>query len=336
MVKTITLAFIGDVMLGRGVNEEIAYRPPEYFWGTTLPVLRSANAVIGNLECAITDYQQEWRKTPKVFYFCAGPEGIDVLRPANIRCVSLANNHSLDFEETGLLDTLKYLDAAGICHAGAGKNLAEARMPAVMDLSGVKIAMIGATDNEPDFAANNQPGTNYIEIMTDPTTLRFLEDEVSRAKDAGARIIILSLHWGPNMVASPPHRFREFAHAAIDRGVDIIHGHSAHIVQATEVYRGSLIMYDTGDFLDDYAIDPFLRNDWSFIFLVEIDASGPTKLRMIPVKLTYAQVNVAAGEEFENIRARMRTLCREFHTPVTNTPEGLELSIERISGKAIG
>jgi len=74
------VAFIGDVMLGRGVNEEIAYRPPEYFWGTTLPVLRSADAVIANLECAITNHEKEWQETPKAFYFRADPKAIDVLR----------------------------------------------------------------------------------------------------------------------------------------------------------------------------------------------------------------------------------------------------------------
>ncbi|HEY3374026.1 MAG TPA: CapA family protein [Candidatus Aquicultor sp.] len=321
----VTLAFVGDVMLGRGVNEEIEHHAPEYFWGTTLPVLHSADAVITNLECAITNHTMEWQGSPKAFYFRASPKAVDVLRVANIRCVSLANNHILDFEEQGLLDTLQCLDEADICYAGAGKNLDEARMPAIMDVNGTALAIIGATDNEPDFAANANPGTNYIEIATDTATLPPLEQEIASARQMGAKNIILSLHWGPNMVASPPQRFRDFAHAVTDLGVDILHGHSAHIFQAVEAYKRGLIMYDTGDFIDDYAIDPVLRNDWSFIFLVSIDAEGPHSLKMLPVVLSYAQVNLATGTEFRVICDRMKHLCERFNTRVIDVPQGLEI-----------
>ena len=94
----VTLAFMGDVMLGRGVNLELRQRSPETFWGDVLPLLRSVNAAIANLECAITAHEQPWSKTPKVFHFRADPAAVEVLRAGNIRCVSLANNHSLDFE----------------------------------------------------------------------------------------------------------------------------------------------------------------------------------------------------------------------------------------------
>ena len=73
MTKFVTLAFIGDVMLGRGVNEEIAQRSPESFWGNVLPILQGADAVIANLECAITQHTQKCSRTPKVFYFRAEP-----------------------------------------------------------------------------------------------------------------------------------------------------------------------------------------------------------------------------------------------------------------------
>lgn len=194
-----TLAFIGDVMLGRGVNTEIAARPPESFWGNTLPILRSANAVVANLECAITQSVRRWDRTPKVFHFRADPKATDVLRAANIRCVSLANNHTLDYGEEGLFDTLKYLDAAGICRDGAGHNLEEAEAPALFDAAGLKVGVVAFTDNEPPFAAEQQkPGTNYIEIKADSSTLARVEKAVIRARDAGARIVVLSLHWGPN------------------------------------------------------------------------------------------------------------------------------------------
>lgn len=325
----VELAFIGDVMLGRGVNEEIGHRPPEYFWGTTLPVLRSADAVVANLECAITKYLTPWQKSPKVFHFRADLPAVDVLRAANVRCVSLANNHILDFQEQGLLDTMKHLNAARIHHAGAGQDMEEAEAPAVFDAGGIKVGFIAFTDNEPLFATGiNRPGTNYMPIMIDETTLARVGTVVSGARSAGADIVVLSLHWGPNMVPRPPVNFRSFAAAAIDLGVDLIHGHSAHIFQGVQLCGQRIVMYDTGDFIDDYAVDSDLRNDWSFIFMVSMESEGPCRLRMIPVRLSYAQVNLAKGREFEAIRERMRILCTEFDTRVIDISEGLEVVIK--------
>jgi len=323
----ILLALLGDIMLGRGVNQEIPLHPPAHFWGTTLPILQSADAVFGNLECAITSHTHPWSKTYKVFHFRADPAAINLLKIANIQGVSLANNHSLDFEEQGLLDTLRHLDQADIVHVGVGTNLAQARAPAIITIKGLKVGFIAATDNEPVFAAReNKPGTNYLSIELKPDTLTHLQQDIEGAKKAGAEFIILSLHWGPNMVQVPPARFRSFAQAAIDMGVDVIHGHSAHLFQGVEFYRHGVIFYDTGDFLDDYAVDSVLRNDWSFIFMLEIKGKRVHKVKLRPVRLKYAQTNLASGEEAEAIMTRMKKLCTPFGTVVQEVPKGLELS----------
>jgi poly-gamma-glutamate synthesis protein (capsule biosynthesis protein) len=328
MAELGTIAFIGDVMLGRKVSEEIPRRSPESFWGDVLPILRGANVVIANLECAITHHTQKCSRTPKVFYFRADPAAVEVLRTANIQFVSLANNHILDFDDQGLLDTLKYLDAAGIHHAGAGRNVSEATTPVIMDIAGCRVGIIALTDNEPDFAATkDSPGTNYLEISPNPLTLSLIESAVVQLRQAGAQLVILSAHWGPNMVISPPPHFRQFARAVVDSGVDIFHGHSAHIFQGVENYKQGLILYDTGDFLDDYAVDPVLHNDWSFVFLVEVGTQGLCKLRLIPVFLLYTQVELARGEKLTAICDRMQSLCAAFNTSVLKTAEGLEIKL---------
>ncbi|WP_315787843.1 CapA family protein [Fischerella sp. JS2] len=334
MAKSVTLAFIGDVMLGRGVNEEITHTAAECLWGDVLPILRGADAVIANLECAITQHTHKCGRTAKVFYFRADPAAVEVLRIANIQCVSLANNHILDFDDQGLLDTLKYLDAAGICHAGAGRDITQATTPIIMDIVGLRVGIIALTDNEPDFAATkDSPGTNYLEINSNPLTLSLIESAVVQLRQAGAKLVILSAHWGSNMVISPPPHFRQFARAVVDRGVDIFHGHSAHIFQGVEHYKQGLILYDTGDFLDDYVVDPLLRNDWSFVFLVEVSDRSLYKLRLIPVILKYAQVELAKGKEFTTICHRMQSLCAAFNTNVIQTSEGLEVILE--TGKKV-
>jgi poly-gamma-glutamate capsule biosynthesis protein CapA/YwtB (metallophosphatase superfamily) len=328
--ELIKIACLGDIMLGRGVNQLISKRSPENFWGTTLPILQSADAVIANLECAITPHQQQYNRAPKGFYFRADPAAINLLKAANIRLVSLANNHVLDFQEQGLLDTIHYLDAAGIRHAGAGRNLREATTPVILDLGVLKIGFIALTDNQPDFAATREhPGTDYLSIPADSLSLTWLENEAAQLRQAGAKLVILSAHWGHNMISRPSPQFRDFAHAVIDAGIDVFHGHSAHLFQGVEVYQKGLILYDTGDFLDDYAVAPSLRNDWSFIFLLEVTPEGSLQqLRLLPVRLYSGQANLAEGEEFTAICERMQQLCCEFKTPIQHTPEGLEVILK--------
>src|ERR687898_655706 len=108
----ITVALVGDVMLGRKVNDALRTLCPEQPWGDVLPQLVSADLRIVNLECALTEHERPWTRTPKVFHFRADPSAVEVLRAARVDACALANNHTLDFEEKGLLDTLAHLDTA--------------------------------------------------------------------------------------------------------------------------------------------------------------------------------------------------------------------------------
>ena len=320
----ITLALAGDVMLGRGVNETLRSVRPEEPWGDTLPLLFSADLRIINLECAITEHKRPWSRTPKVFHFRADPVAVDVLRAARIDACSLANNHTLDFEEQGLLDTLAYLEAAGIRYAGAGHDREEAARPALLDAPPIRVALVAFTDNEPPFAAGPaKPGTNYLPVSMEPGVLRRVEEAVGAAREAGAETVVFSNHWGPNMVERPREVFRRFARAVVDRGVDVYYGHSAHVFQGVEIYRGKPILYDTGDFIDDYAVDPRLRNDRSFLFLVSLDGGQLRRLELFPVSLPYARVELARGTEREAILDRMVGLSVEMGTTLVRREDRL-------------
>src|SRR5215213_6930092 len=315
----ITLALMGDVMLGRKVAEVLNHTMrPEEPWGDVMPLLDAADLRIINLECAITDNEQPWTRTAKVFQFRAKPSAIETLRTARINACSLANNHTLDFEEQGLLDTLEHLDAAGIRHAGAGPNREEAADPAILTVPADhthRVALLAFTDNEPSFAAgSDRPGTNYLPVSLRPGILRRVERAVAAARGMGVDTVIFSNHWGPNMVQRPKGIFRRFVYAVIDRGVDIYYGHSAHVFQGVEIYRGKPILYDTGDFIDDYAVNPELRNDWSFLFRVSVAEGEFKRLDLVPVKLSYARVGLATGDERETILDLMQNLSAEMGT----------------------
>jgi len=326
--KHASLIFLGDVMLGRMVGRELAGRPPEAVWGTVLPALRTADAVIANLECAVTTSTREWMRTPKAFHFGAPPRAVDCLKAGNVRCVSLANNHILDFETQGLFDTLDHLDRAGIMRAGAGRDLDEAMAPALFAAGGLQIGVLALTDNEPSFAAApSTPGVWHSRIAAVPDVLGPVAGRIAALRGDGADFVVLSLHWGPNMVTEPPARFRAFAHAALDLGVDLIHGHSAHIFQAVEVKDRRLILYDTGDALDDYAVDPVLRNDWSFAFRLDVRGGQPLRLTLIPLRLHFAVTDRAEGEEARRICDRMSELSAPFGTAFERTEDGLVLDL---------
>jgi poly-gamma-glutamate capsule biosynthesis protein CapA/YwtB (metallophosphatase superfamily) len=320
-----TLALTGDVMLGRGVNEALRSAAPEEPWGDVLPLLHSADLRIINLECAITEHTRPWSRTPKVFHFRADPLAVEVLRAAHIDACSLANNHTLDFEEQGLLDTLAHLEAAGIRYAGAGRDLKEAALPVLLEGG---VALVACTDNEPPFAAGtDKPGTNYLPVSLEPEVMRRVGEAVGAAREAGARTVVLSNHWGPNMVERPRGSFRRFARAVVDLGVDVYYGHSAHVFQGVEIYKGKPILYDTGDFIDDYAVDPRLRNDRSFLFRVSVEGGDLKRLELFPVSLPYARVELAKGDEREAILDRMVSLSTEMGTAFERREDRLVLEI---------
>jgi poly-gamma-glutamate capsule biosynthesis protein CapA/YwtB (metallophosphatase superfamily) len=323
VAQEITLALTGDVMLGRGVNEVLRTARPAEPWGDVLPLLLSADLRVINLECAITGHRRPWSRTPKVFHFRADPSCVEVLRTARVDACSLANNHTLDFEEKGLLDTLAHLEAAGIRYAGAGRNLEEATRPVLLEGG---VALVAFTDNEPPFAAGpDRPGTNYLPVSTEPEVLRRVEEAIGAAREAGARTVVFSNHWGPNMVRRPKAAFRRFARAVVDRGADVYYGHSAHVFQGVEVYRGKPILYDTGDFIDDYAVDPDLRNDRSFLFRVSMEDGEFKRLELFPVVLPYARVELAGGEEREAIFALMQDLSAGMNTTFDRREDRLVL-----------
>ena len=322
-----TVALTGDVMLGRGVNEELRASSPERLWGDVLPLMSSADLRIVNLECALTDHERQWSRTPKVFHFRADPSAIEVLRVARIDGCSLANNHTLDFEEQGLLDTLKHRGAADIRYAGAGRDREEAARPALLGPSrAIRVALLAFTDNEPPFAAGpERPGTNYLPVSLEPEVLDEAQAAIELAREAGAETIVFSNHWGPNMVQRPREIFRRFARAVVDLGADVYYGHSAHVFQGVEIYRGKPILYDTGDFIDDYAVDPRLRNDRSFLFRVSVEGGETRRLELFPVSLPYARVELARGDERGAILDRMVILSAEMGTAFERREDRLVL-----------
>jgi poly-gamma-glutamate capsule biosynthesis protein CapA/YwtB (metallophosphatase superfamily) len=317
-VNMLTLALTGDVMLGRLVNDRLKTIQPQELWGDVLPHLLQADLRIINLECALTVGRTPWARSWKMFHFRADPKAVRVLLAAQIDACTLANNHILDYEERGLRDTLRILNKTGIRHAGAGANESDAAAPAVLDIGGdspCRVALLSFTDNEPDFAASaGHPGTNYLPVSLGEETFTRIAGSIAQARKQGANLVIFSNHWGANFIERPSQEFRQFARHVIELGADIYHGHSAHICQGIEIHQGKPILYDTGNFIDDYAVHPQLRNDRSCLFKLMFEHNRLHRIEILPVSLSVAKVALAKDTELNAICAHMVILCEELGT----------------------
>ena len=320
MHSPLRLGFTGDVMLGRLVDRHQRNRLPEAVWGEMLDRLRSLDGLFLNLECCLSTRGRRWTRTYRPFHFRADPAwAIPALRTAGVDWVALANNHVLDYGPEALVDTLDHLDRAGIDHAGAGRTLEEAREPSLVAVAdgALTVGLVSFTDNTPEYAATpDSPGTAYVEIdHTDDRTRAIVRESLSALRASEPDLLVASLHWGPNMVESPPDAFRDFALWLVEQGVDVVHGHSAHVFQGIEVDKGKLICYDTGDFVDDYAVDPELRNDRSFLFELHIERDGKLReLRLVPTEIDEFAVQPASAGSARWSRDCMRARSEPFGT----------------------
>lgn len=332
MAATVRLGFTGDVMLGRQVDRRQRSRPVAAVWGDLLGRLRSLDGLFINLECCLSTRGQPWRRTHRPFHFRADPDwAVSALEWAGVDCASLANNHALDYETVALCDTLDHLAAADIGRVGAGRTIDEAREPYCVSIEGVDVAVVSFTDNTPEYAATaDAPGVAHVEFDLDSEENRqVLDRALTTARETKPDLLVASLHWGPNMVTEPPDAFRAVGRWLVEQGVDIVHGHSAHVIQGVEIFDDCLILYDTGDFVDDYAVDDDLRNDRGFLFEVRVEQDGTLgELRLHPTEIHDYAAHNAESTAATWIRTRMRELSEPFGTEFERRGDELVLPLE--------
>ncbi len=334
MTPSVTLALVGDVMLGRVVNRMIAEHGYTYPWGDVLPAVQGADGFLINLECALTDHTERWSNGGhKPFYFRANPRVVETLQVAGVDFASLANNHAADFGMTGMLDTIRRLEEAGIAHAGAGADLAAAWMPAFLTADNLRVGVVAFADHPAAWAAGpTAPGINYTPVSLAGEYFGAMAEALTVARQQ-ADLVIFSMHWGPNMRVRPTPAFRAFARRVIEAGADVFWGHSAHVVQGVEIWQGKPILYDTGDFVDDYAVDPELRNDLSGLFLLRAQPPAIARIDIIPVAISRCQVNRARGAERDWFVERFTALCAERGTAVLAAGEALTVPVGATPGQ---
>jgi poly-gamma-glutamate synthesis protein (capsule biosynthesis protein) len=124
------------------------------------------------------------------------------------------------------------------------------------------------------------------------------------------------------MTSGPVRHVRRAANALVEAGATLVAGHSAHVPHGV----AGPVLYDLGDFLDDYRVDTRLRNDLGLLFLVSLDGRGPVRLEALPLKLEYCRTRLASGEDAAWMRRRFRTACAALDTTVDEEAGRLAVS----------
>ena len=281
------------------IPKPVAYT---YIWGDALAVWQRIRPDLKliNLETSITTQAEPWPQKPVQYRM--HPTNLPVLTAAGIDFVSLANNHTLDWGRSGLLETLHVLKKAEVPFAGAGQDLQEASKPAILQAKGARVIVLAygsETSGIPsDWAATaQQPGINLLPDLSERTA-KMIADQVKALKQPGDAVL-LSIHWGSNWGYAIPDTQRNFAHWLIDRsGVDLIHGHSSHHPRGIEVYKGKLILYGAGDFINDYegirGHEQF-RGDLTLLYFPVVGPDGCLRaLSMVPMQLRNFRLHAAS------------------------------------------
>jgi poly-gamma-glutamate synthesis protein (capsule biosynthesis protein) len=357
--RDVTLFLCGDVMTGRGIDQILPHpskphiaeqvmtsalgyvelaeqvnglikRPASfsYIWGDALAEfarLRPHLRII-NLETSITTSED---RAPKGINYRMHPKNAACLKAAGIDCASLANNHVLDWGPAGLIETLKTLREIGVRTAGAGADATEAESPALFECEGRRVIVLAygmASAGVPASWAGGErkPGVAFLPDLS-AQSVRRIAGRVKAAKREGD-IVVLSMHWGGNWGYDVPREHVAFAHGVIDgAGVDIVHGHSSHHPLGIEVYRGKLILYGCGDFLNDYeGIGGYeeYRSGLVLMYFATVGRAGSLeRLEMTALETKRFRLQRARPADAEWLRARLDREGRKFGTSVARSGE---------------
>ena len=297
---TVTLMFGGNVNLldaigGSGGND--------YHWAfANMDEYRQADVAMVNLENPLTS--STLNRDKKQLSFKADPESVKVLTAGGVDIVNLANSHTMDYEEPGLVDTINTLNNAGIGHLGAGKNIKEARRPDIIEVKGQRIAYLGYYDADLHGADQGKAGINSRRNNRVAEDIRALRGQVDW--------IIVNYHWGVELADYPGDWQIDLARFTIDQGADLVVGHHPHVLQGAEVYKGRPIVYSLGNFI----FGGNARSDYDTAVLKVSLKDRNMKVEFLPVEVKKFQPNVVKGAAGSRILKHVEQISSIFDRPM--------------------
>ncbi|MBP7734973.1 MAG: CapA family protein [Spirochaetes bacterium] len=302
-----SILFVGDILLANEAERHIHKKGVDYpFWKIKEELLKY-DFIFANMESPIMK-----RGTPvvkKPYIFRVKPEDAVCLKDLKIDVVSIANNHLMDYNSEGMEDTIATLDDLNIRHTGGGRNLDEARRPAVIRYGATSIVILAYCNRPPDeyYATDDDPGIA-------PLDLELIHEDIAAHRRDNA-IVVISLHWGIEQTHVPQKEQIATAHAIIDAGADAVIGHHPHWPQGIELYRGRPIVYSLGNFINGY-INPIERDNIA-VGLYYNDRTLES-IKVVPLAGRNRQIRfqpfILNGKKADGFLGLIRNLCRGLNT----------------------
>jgi poly-gamma-glutamate synthesis protein (capsule biosynthesis protein) len=308
--KVISVVAVGDIMLGGKGQSRFEKEGYDFPFFATRDLFQAGDIVIGNLETALTE-----KGTPfpdKKYLFRNSPGKVaSALKKAGFDIVTLANNHSMDYGDDGLRDTLSALNDAGIRYHGAGFNLAEARQAQVFTLeNGQSAAFLAYSNTFPEefWAGGDNAGVAFGHEI-------YVRKDIARLVEQGIDIIVVSFHWGQERQTELRAYQPLLAYAAIDAGADLVIGHHPHILQAVEKYKSGLILYSLGNYTFS-TFSPHVHT--GAIAKVDFIDGKVARLDMKPININnfnvQLQPQVLTGQDAEKVYLELNALSKDRGT----------------------
>jgi hypothetical protein len=239
---TLVIHGTGDVNLDSDYVRTLDTQGYGYAWSGLKGLFKRDHLTVVNLECPVTTIGTP---VPKEFVFRAEPAALAPMRNAGVEVANLGNNHAGDYGPAALLDSRKNLLRNDIQPVGVGKDEDQAHEPAILELDGWTVAVLGfgGVVPTPDWIAGpSHPG------MADGDDIASMVRAV-KAADELADLVIVTIHWGVELDTEPRPEDVERAFAMIDAGADAIFGHHSHRLQPMGRYKGRPIFWSLGNFV---------------------------------------------------------------------------------------
>lgn len=260
----ITLAFAGDVHFARQLAPLLGDSDDE--WSKRLPELARADFAMVNLETAITE---GGRPAAKKYVFRASPAALDKLAAAGVDAVSMANNHAADYGRAGIADTLAAIEKSPIPVVGFGRDESAAYAPVTVDVQGVRVGIIGATEVYEETYLNHSAGPDKPGVAQNIERDRFTR--AAREAVAAHDLVVAFMHWGTEGTTCPNDRQAETARVLSEAGVDVVVGTHAHRPQGSGWLGRTFVGYGTGNFVW-YNASPGSKQSGVLSLTVDADA----------------------------------------------------------------
>lgn len=303
------------MMLGSWPEDVILEKGYGYPFEKIDSILKSGDIVFTNLEAP---FGEGGAAFPKKYSFQVKPELVNVLETGHINLVSLANNHIMDFGEKSMLQTRALLEEKNIHYAGAGMNITQAREAATWRVGNRNIAFVAYSLTFPEefWASDTSAGTCF-------PSHTFVYKDIRRL-NAENDLVIVSCHWGQELLNTPKEYQVKLAHKLIDAGADLILGHHPHVIQGIEFYMGKLIAYSLGNFI--FGSYSEIATE-SMILKIQIAEDNSISCKIVPINVYNAEIDFQPsplnGEKREHFFRTIKDLSWELNnTPIVIRSDG--------------